>query len=721
MGDEDENKTVTPDRSARDSWLNSILGPMGHAPKAPTQANQGAPSASLPHEFKHQLLFKSDFRPPADSKLTGVEVREVPDQVYAVSGEMTQDGTWKFVCEHLDSVSFYADDIEDLRHSTAVVAKFLLTRDGDQRTWSEVEASQLILVENAVDEVTVEKNAPSEDTSPESLTPGNTSNRDSCIATMIEIDVSVDSDGQDNQAQRSVLISGLAPAAILTAGQKDEAGMWTVQQTDLKNLAIIVPEGTPPFDIDIALDEDEAAVSIQVEAPESIVPDSENTLLLRLSPSSELAPHRIRIFSDGREIYDRVMLWGDDPDIPLDIMIGMPALDDLPFELLIREESLDKDQPQTANLLAAELNDHPVRLDDNLMRGNMTQTANGWAWHGDLIFSVRESLTARDPDEPANDEPIKDAPDITDVVDQHKDQSATPDSTSDGDVLVIQASTSDIERSGFIAELNALQSFVRGRADPNTEEVYDRLSLKVRNLCDVQVIGPTGAEVELSPAWPNLSPLGGRDNVVQTISITERGYAFERYDSIEFRGLPAGCLLSRGRNLGQGRWRVASCDIGHTSIIGLATFCSASIAQMFGASNEQNDKYATEHMLADVLIGGASRRVTPSNDQSSIITVPLDAQTFSPDGHATLSLTIGDVPAGVLLTHGANHGDGVWTYETTVGDQLGFQILVPHPAFSVSITCVAMSNDSADSTIITHRARIRPDRMEVALDQAVNA
>ena len=115
MGDDNDNKTATPDRSARDSWLNSIIGPVGQAPKAPPQANQDAPTATLPYEFKYQLSFKSDFRTPSDSKLTGVEVREVPDQVYAVSGDKTQDGTWKFVCEHLDSVSFYADDIEGLR------------------------------------------------------------------------------------------------------------------------------------------------------------------------------------------------------------------------------------------------------------------------------------------------------------------------------------------------------------------------------------------------------------------------------------------------------------------------------------------------------------------------------------------------------------------------------------------------------------------------------
>lgn len=721
MGDDNDNKTATPDRSARDSWLNNILGPVGQARKAPPQANQDAPTASLPHEFKHQLSFKSDFRPPEESKLTGVEVREVPDQVYAVSGEMTQDGTWKFVCEHLDSVSFYADDIEGLRQSTAVVAKFLLTRDQDQRTWSEVEASQLILVENAIDEANTEKGEPSENVAPENITPEKTSGRDSCIATIIEIDVSVDTDGQDHLKQRSVYISGLAPGAILTAGQKDEKGTWTVQHADLKDLAIIVPEGTPAFDIDIALDEGEATASIQVEAPAPIDSIGENTLLLRLSPSSELAPHRVRIFSDGREVYDRVMLWGDDPDIPLDIMIGMPALDDLPFELLIREEPLARDEPQTANLLAAELNDHPVRLDDNIMRGNMTKTAIGWSWQGDLIFSIRESLTAHDVDEPAKEELVEDHSDVLDTPDQGLDHEESQEPSSDGDVLVVQASTSDIERSGFIAELNALQTFMRGRADPDTEEVYERLGLTVKNWRDVRVIGPTGAEVELSTALPNLSPLGGRDNVVQTINVAERGHAFGRYDTFEFRGLPPGCLLSRGRNLGQGRWRIASRDIGNTSIVGLATFSSASVAQMFGAPGELNDEDTSEHMLGDILVGGASRRVTPSNEQSSIITVLLDSETFSPEGHGTLSLTIGDVPAGVLLTNGANHGDGVWTYETSVGDQLGFQILTPRAAFSVSITCVAMSNDSADSTIITHRARIRPDRMEVALDQAVNA
>ena len=148
-------------------------------------------------------------------------------------------------------------------------------------------------------------------------------------------------------------MSGLAPGAILTAGNVDDDGIWSVRLTELKDLAIIVPDDTPSFELSVALGEED--VAIRVDAPSFKQKPSDNSLRLRLSPSSERAPHRIRVFADGREMYDRVMMWGDDPDIPLDIIIGLPTADDLPFELLIREASTAKGNTQTATLLAAEL------------------------------------------------------------------------------------------------------------------------------------------------------------------------------------------------------------------------------------------------------------------------------------------------------------------------------------------------------------------------------
>lgn len=721
MADDDDQKINTPDRSSRDSWLNSILGSAGEASKVSTQANDEAIATPPSRAFRHQLLFKSDFRPPSDAKLTGVEVREVPEQVYAVSGEMPQSGTWTFECDHLDSVSFYVDDVDSLRQSTAVVAKFLLIRNEDQQAWSEVEASQLVLVKNAAED----------DATPKTVIEEQIAIRDSCVASMIDLDITIDADSTQEDGAVSIQLSGLAPGAILTAGHVDDAGTWSVGLSNLKELAIIVPDDTPAFDLNFALgnddDGEDTTASIRVDAPPLQRLQGDNALRLRFSASSEQAPHRIRIFADGREIYDRVMLWGDDPDIPLDIMIGLPSSDDLPFELLIREESIIKGSTQSATLLAAEFNEQPVRLDDKLVRGNVITTAAGLAWRGDLILSARDFVkSTQTKSDDALVETIDESAeeDTPQEIKTHKPV-ATVDHvanlSSDGDILIIQAASADIQRLGFIEELNALQAFVRERSNPDEEVFYERLALTVKNWRDVKVVGPTNAEVELDPSFPTLAPPGGRDNALVTIGLKSKSHELCNYSFVELRGLPAGCLLTHGRNLGDGRWQIPSDDIPFIHIISLVPSTPAAVARIFASNLSATDDDDNEQMVGDVLIGGGSRKVLPTTDHAARINIPLDADTFDPEGHGALSLTIGDVPSGVLLTQGANHGDGIWTHEATAGNHLGFQIIVPRRPFSVSITCVAMNEETGESSVITHRAHIRPDRIEVVLDQAVNA
>lgn len=714
MADDNKNETPVEDRKSRDSWLNSILGPVAITAKTTTEA----PSSAASRNFNHQLLFKTDFRIPSGATMTGVEVREVPSQVYAGNGEVIQPGTWLFTCDHLDSVSFYVDDTDGIRQSTAVVAKFLLTRTDDGRTWSEVEASQLFLVKNTSDE---DGAAPKTDNDP-------ITTRDPCVASMIDLDVSIDADELGKGSGVSIILSGLAPGAILSAGDINREGIWSVGLDNLKDLAIIVPDDTPPFDLNVALSDDDGgqddATTIRIDAPSFDHKPTDNALRLRFSPSSEQAPHRIRVFADGREVYDRVMLWGDDPDIPLDIVIGLPSADDLPFELLIREESIIKGSVQSAMLLAAEFNEQPVQLNNDLIRGNLISNTTGLSWRGDLILSARDlakNISVKNTE--SSEPPVDDIPEQNTIFDDDEQVATDIDKkpSDHGNALIIQASSSDIERSGFIDELSALQSFVRTLPDSSDDVFYERLGLTIKNWRDVKVFGPTNAEVELESSLPNLAPMGGRDNTLHTISLADKSYAQSRFELIEIKGLPLGCLLSHGRNMGEGHWQLTPSDISKAHIIGFISSTPATIARVFASSFSSADEDNDAHMVGDLLIGGASRKVTPSNDHNSLINVPLDAEIFDPEGHGTLSLTIGDVPVGVLLSQGANHGDGVWTHEANAGSHLGFQVIVPQRSFSVSITCVAMNNATGESTVMTHRARVRPDRMEVVLDQAVMA
>lgn len=710
MANEDDAETPEPDRSSVHVWLDQILGASDSAVRPSVNGAFRPPSRA----FLHQLAFRTDFRIPDGAELTGVEIREVPEQVYAASGEIVDPGTWVFTCDHLDSVTFYADDTTGLRHTTAVVGKFMLKRGEDHRTWSEVEASRLVLVEN-ITEVTNDSVAEP---------PASATITDSCVACLIDLDVNIETGDSNAHGNALVRFSGLPPGAILTSGEIDDDGGWVVHPSDLSDLSIAVPVETPSFDLELTLITDgveNAAASMCVELPAEPTDGINNSLMLRFSPPATHSPHHFRIFADGSEIFSRVIFWGGDPDVPVDLHVPLPEDDDLPFELLVREAALKNPKNQQAAILAAEFNNRPIRLDGNLVRGNVTMTPTGLAWRGDLILLARELADQSTPVEHVSlDVEAKTSEDIHppphDVArpDETKPEQA-PVKTSN--ILTIKVASSDIDHPGFVEELEALQTFLHSREEGDEEVVYDRLNLTVSNWRDIDVLGPTGAKVALNPALPKLAPLGGRDNQVQTIRLNDSLDRFNDFEFIEVHGLPGACLLSHGKNLGNGSWRLTAKDACATRIVCISS-SSATISKINAICTDASKTPRSEN---DILLGGQSRRLKSSESSSRVISVPLDQRVFDPDGHGTLSLTVGDVPAGVLLTSGNNHGDGVWTYETQANGNLGFQLMNPKGPFTVSITCVAMNDETGESTVVTQRAKVRPDRMEAMLDHAVKA
>lgn len=715
MAENDETASPEPDRSSIDAWLNDVLAPSESA----SQPGDSARSETSHKSFLHQLAFRTDFRVPSGAELTGVEIREVPEAVYAADGEMISPGTWLFQCDHLDSVNFYADDITGLRHNTAVVGKFMLKRDEDQRSWSEIETSRLVLVENIMDAV---KSVRAEDTS--STTP-----LESCVAHLIDIDVNIEADDPNAKTESQVRFSGMPPGAIMTSGDVDADGVWTIPQSLLNDLAIIVPAETPAFDLELTLitdGADDAVASMNIKLPEEPFTEDGSSLMLRFSPPVTKSPHFFRVFADGSEILNRVILWSGDPDVPVDLHIPLPKDEELPFELLVREDVLDHAKIQQAIILAAEFNDLPIRLDENLVRGNVTKTPTGLSWRGDLILLARDlpgqTVSVDHMPLPPIPETIDDTePSFSNLSANDADTSLpsfpAPSSEDAARTLTINLSSTDIDQPGFIEELEALQNFLNSREDGDDKLVYDRLDLPVRTWRNLDVFGPTGARVDLDPALPRLAPTGGRDNKLQTIRLDNTLKPALDFDFIEVQGLPGACLLTHGRNLGNGRWRLVAEDAAKTEVVCL----SSTGARIAKADAFSNDEDVPSQKLGEILVGGQSRRLQSSAPEHGVISVPLEADIFDPEGHGSLSLTVGDVPPGVLLKSGSNHGDGIWTYETHAKDYLAFQLMVPKRPFTVSITCVAMNEETGHSTVVTQRARVRPDRMEAILDHAVNA
>ena len=93
----------------------------------------------------------------------------------------------------------------------------------------------------------------------------------------------------------------------------------------------------------------------------------------------------------------------------------------------------------------------------------------------------------------------------------------------------------------------------------------------------------------------------------------------------------------------------------------------------------------------------------------------LDAETFDPDGHDGLSITIGDIPPGVLLERGTNHGGGVWTVDAVSGETLLFLVAQGTRKFKATLTCVAMDTTSGASTVVTRSIEATPSASNVGI------
>ena len=91
-----------------------------------------------------------------------------------------------------------------------------------------------------------------------------------------------------------------------------------------------------------------------------------------------------------------------------------------------------------------------------------------------------------------------------------------------------------------------------------------------------------------------------------------------------------------------------------------------------------------------------------------MISLRLDADLFDPEGHGALSITVGDMPPGTMLSQGKNHGGGVWTLETSSDAVLHFAACATQSPFTIALTCVALDSETGNSTVASHVVNVNP-------------
>ena len=736
--------------------------------------------------------------------LQRIEIRGLPKDVTLTGGFLMDDGFWYLAPEDLYGVAALVPGSVDLPFS--VILKGVFVGDDVDAPWSELTGYEIVAadneeqagngepasepgtVETKTDEsvaaektVTKEKETPAV-SEPEPISaPAHQSASEMAPGqeqpvTMVVIDLDVSVGTEDPGVLESIAVrfSGLPAGALLSTGTNDD-GTWTVPATELADLSIIIPEGTPDFELDVEMDIAGAptqSAAINVENPPQDV-DPGNAFQIFLTGSTDTGMTRVTIYTDGSPAYDRVINWAVAPARKVPLLV--PFIDSgIPFEIVMRYGALTGDD-RGPFLSGLEIDGTDISADTSAITSNGTMTAAGLSWSGDLVVDVRAAMkpalpepivepvpenanAAHEPpetsepsfaasapaalpeetvprpenmlaptDTPALDDTAAADADAVDVVAEESFPDAlselqgpeeTAPTADNNDVLVVDATYSDLQRPAFITELRNLRDFIRTRTTDVNGEIYGRLGIDVTKWHDKQVHGPSGAVVDLEPRLPEIAPLGGIDNTRDLIAVNVSNFDATGLRGVRISGLPAGALLTRGRNLGNGEWQLTARECNDVRLLPPIA-AKGSIALHLARNDGSDDKDAFS-LEKSLIVGQRRARMQRAGTDMLSMTLRLDAETFDPEGHGALSLTVGEMPAGVILSRGRNHGGGVWTVEASGGDELEMLTAAAMKSFDITLTCVALNAETGESTVVSRIVEVTPGhaRIKLRTDQA---
>lgn len=549
---------------------------------------------------------------------------------------------------------------------------------------------------------------------------------------VIDLDVSVGIDDPDILAGISVTFSGLPTGASLTAGVQRDDNSWVVPATLLDDLSIVITEDTCDFELLIVMDSDDGApqsTSIHVANNPPLNHDG-NFFSIRLAPGPKLSSVRFFVYLDGGIAFDRVLAWPEDLNTPADITI--PLLSEaLPFEILMRYDVIGENKADGPSLVSIDLEDSHVSSGSPAITVQGQINDQGISWQGDLIVDVQgalksatniasdtdpepllevsddsELLSAIEPSGPA-DNPEQE-PEIIDVDDVHEPEvfETQPPEEQSSDILTVDASLDDLKSPAFVDELRGLRDFIRGKSSDTEREIYERLNIDVSKWRDMSVRGPIGAPVNLDPALPSLAPYGGRDNT-RTPEKLKMPWVNAAHDlEIRVTDVLPGALLTHGKNLGDGIWQLTTLDAEQLSILPPASQSKSASLQVSWTMRSSSGQETTEKR--SILNSPVLQTLEYGNTDVRMMSISLSAEIFDPEGHGALSITVGDMPPGAMLSQGKNHGGGVWTLETMSDATFELAAGASMPSFSITLTCVALDSATGNSTVASHVVKVDP-------------
>lgn len=638
------------------------------------------------------------------SETLSITISDVPAGAVLSAGTDNLDGTWSLDPADLEGLTITPPEHFSGEITLNVTAVSTENANGDT---AETTESIVLNVEAVAD-------------APELEVTASAGNEDAGIDLNIDPGL-VDADGSEIL---SITISNVPDGAVLSAGTDNGDGSWSLSEADLVGLQV-----TPPTDSN-----EDFNLTITATSTESSNGDIAET-------SAEI-PVSVLGVADDANLDVTESSGSEDTEIPLTIVTSLNDTDG--------SETLSvsiSNIPDGAVLLSGgdiiAVTDGVANLDPSELAGLSILPPRGSA--EDFTLQVTVTTTENDNDVSANGQGTSSVSgtldvNVLEVADQPSLMLFDASGNEDNEVpLNIGATLTDSGETlsvtvGGLPEGVTLSAGTQNSDGTWTLEADDLVDLTMtlpeNSSEDFQLeVSATSTTVDGTTATTdtgviNVSVAGVADdanlnlsdvvadeglNVPLSIDVSLNDTDGSETLSVTISNVPDGAVLTAGTQNDDGSWTLDPADLDGLSVV-VPEGSDTDFTLLVTATTTEDDNDVTGNGQGTSSVSGVINvdlqaiAETPTlvlqdasgNEDGNI---PLDISAFVEDASETVSITIGNVPEGAMLSAGSNNNDGTWTLSQEQLD--GLTITPPEDSnedFQLEITATSTEEDGTSAS-----------------------
>ncbi|WP_370466037.1 beta strand repeat-containing protein, partial [Niveispirillum cyanobacteriorum] len=179
----------------------------------------------------------------------------------------------------------------------------------------------------------------------------------------------------------------------------------------------------------------------------------------------------------------------------------------------------------------------------------------------------------------------------------------------------------------------------------------------------------------------------------------------ESISGIQITGVPAGATLNHGASLGGGVWSLTAADLSGLTITPPADYSGTLTLGVSATAKDGTANAVSVSGNLSVAVAGVADTPTltvPTStlsvQQGATVALNLNSALVDTDGSETLTVTIGNLPAGATLSAGTNNGNGTWT--VTAAQLSGLSLKLPDTVSgNLTLSVTARAEEAGSGSI----------------------